>query len=190
MNSGKIFLYRVAILIAGLAPFGFGQIASQFPGQHPARYYGQTADSAAVLDEEAAAATPTTGTLDLNFTLTVKTAIPKNGVITCLAVASVSDPGTGFGANERSFGTAKLVSGTTYSCALKINYSWRLGAPTKDKIRLDATANMGEGYQITATNGPVIDVVSVIVRGTGQSILTFNVPANGAVTTEAINITL
>jgi len=194
MKIQQIILSLLVVLV-GLSSFGFCQFAAQAPPQrHPLGYYDPATGSFSPLvpaqDPDAPAVTPTTGTFDFNFTLTVKTAIPKNSVITCNALASVSDPGSGFSAGEQAFGTAKLVSGTTYSCALKIDYSWLLTTPSTDKVNLSVSAGVGEGYEITATNGTGTTVQVVGTRNSSQSIGSIKVPANGATTTETIAMTL
>ena len=190
----KRTILALAVLVIALAPLGFSQFA---PQQHPHRnlgYYDPATGSFTpippVEDAEAPATTPTTGTLTFNFTLTVKSTIPKNAVIGCTSAASVFDSGSGITADETVSGVAKLVSGTTYSCSLVIHYSWVLTSPTTDKISLNHSASIEYGYQATATNGTGTIVVPVIDRSSAHSVASITVPANGATTTTAVAITL
>jgi hypothetical protein len=195
MKTNRIMIASLGAILLGLAPLGFGQFASTSPSPHRTLgYYDSATGSFTPLhvdqDAEAAAVTPTTGTFTFNFTLNVKAAIPKNGIVTCAATASVFDSGSGFTSDEHAFGPAKLVSGTTYSCALSLHYSWLLGSPTTDMISLGADAEIDEGIQITATNGTTTTVMAGSARGSTQSLGSIKVPANGATTTETVNITL
>jgi len=196
MKLHKIILPFLVVVVLGLAPFGFGQLASPEPEQqHRVLGYfdpatGSFAPLHPAIDPDAPAVTPTTGTFTFNFTLTVKATIPKNGIITCTANASVFDTGSGFTADEKAFGTAKLVSGTTYSCALTIHYSWLLSSASTDMVSLDAKGEIDDGIEITATNGTATTVVGADVRSSNQTFGSIKVPANGATTTETVNITL
>ena len=195
MKTQRMMLRPLLGLLLGLAPLAFGQFPTHVraPHRNPGSYdpaTGTFAPLAATQDPDAPALTPTTGTLVFNVTISAKTAVPKNGAIRCFAVGFVSDPGSGYHATEIATGIAKLVSGTTYSCNLMIPYSWLLAAPGSDKISLDTFATIGEGVQITATNGTGIVVVPASIRRTIQSNGAIKVPANGATTTETVSITI
>jgi hypothetical protein len=194
MKVKTMALPLLVVLVLGLAPLGFGQLAAPTQTSHRTLGYFDSATGSFTplrpeQDPEAPAITPTTGTLVFNFTVSAKTAIPKNGLVTCSADASVFDS-SGFTATENVTGIAKLVSGTTYSCALKIPYSWLLASAGTDTISLTVDAAIGDGLQITATNGTGTVVTPTSVRDSSQAIGTIKVPANGATTTETVAITL
>ena len=188
----KMILPLLVVSVFALAPFTYGQFANHTP--HRTLGYYDPATGAfeplrPALDLEAPPVTPTTGTLILKLTLTVKSTIPKNAVIACGGNASVFDS-SGFSADEHGSSIAKLVSGTTYSCTVTLPYSWPLASPSTDKISLSYSASIDYGYQVTATNGTAIVVEPVSARDTSQSFGSISVPVNGATTTENISSTI
>jgi hypothetical protein len=194
MKTQRIMLRPLLGLVLGLAPLAFGQFPSHVraPHRNPWNYDPGTvtvAPLAATQDPDAPAITPTTGTLVFNVTISAKTAVPKNGAISCFAIGFISES-SGFRATEIARGTAKLVSGTTYSCNLMIPYSWLLASAGSDMIHLDTFATVGEGVQLTATNGTGIVVVPATIRSTIQSTASIKVPANGTTTTETVAVTI
>jgi|GEM_PF-578149 len=195
MKTQRMMLRPLLGLVLGLAPLAFGQFPThaRAPHRNPGNYdptTGALVPLAVTQDPDAPTLTPTTGTLVFNVTISAKTAIPKNGAITCFGVGFVSDAGSGYQATEITTGTAKLVSGTTYNCSLMIPYSWLLASAGSDMIHLDAYATIGEGVQVTATNGTATVVVRASVRSTIQPTGAIKVPANGTTTTEAVALTL
>jgi hypothetical protein len=195
MKNSRRIVPLLALLLLGLAPFGFGQLGSQPRTSHRSLGYYDPATGAFEplhpdVDLEATPVTPTTGTLVFKFTITVDSTIPKNGVVGCSADASVSDA-SGFSANEQGEAVGTHVSGNTYSCTVTIHYSWLLTSPTTDKVFLDWSSSLLYGYQVTASNGTSTVVQPVDERTSSQPLSTLpKVPANGATTTETINITL
>jgi len=193
MQIRRTILPLVAVLVLGLAPLGFGQLAAPRTPHRTLGYYDPATGAFEPLrpaeEVDATAVTPTTGDLVLKFTLTVKATIPKNGVIGCTAEATVSDS-SGFSADEHASGVATLVSGTTYSCTATIHYSWLLSSPTADKIYITSTSTLEYGYEVTATNGTGTVVEAVSARGSTQPVAAISVPANGATTTESVSMTL
>lgn len=184
-------LSLLALLFASLS---FGQVANH--ESHRVLGFFDPATGAfeplsAGLQSEAPPVAATTGTLTFKFTINAKSGLPKNAVISCSANVLVTDS-SGFNATERGVGIATLVSGTTYSCTATIDYSWLLTSASTDKITVqDVSASVLYGYQATATNGTAIVVEPVSGRTSSQSsIAPFNVPANGATTTENVSITL
>ena len=193
MKTQRTTLLPAIVLVLLLAPLGFGQLG-QAP-QHRLGYYNPATGTFTPLhpapDAETPAVTPTTGTSVFNYTITVKSVIPKNSVITCNSSASVFDASaSGFSADEQVAGTAKLVSGTTWSCSLTIHYSWPLAAVAADKISLTSGASIDDGIQITATNGTGTTILPNVARLNAQTNGTIAVPASGATTTEVVAITL
>ena len=190
-----IFVFFV-ILVVGLASSAFGQFASHFPLSHRELGYYDHATGvftplqlAAQEAEVPPATTPTTGTIVFSITITLKTAVPKNGVVGCDGHAFVSGDSSGFNAQENGFALA-TGTGTTRTCKVTIPYSWLLASPTTDSIGLNYNAFVAEGIELTATNGTGTAVEFGNVRSSDQSIAPIKVPVNGATTTETVSITL
>jgi hypothetical protein len=185
----------LAVLGLGLAQFGFAQIASPArPSSQrvlgyfdPATGIFQPLRASAEVDP--ATAVTETGELIVKYTITVKSAIPKNGVVGCSASAGTDDSAGDYA--ESASGVATLVSGSTYSCSAIIHYSWLLNTPTTDSVGFTGSATIGYGYQVTATNGSATLVQPVTARESKPNIPVLKaVPANGATTTIDVNVTL
>jgi hypothetical protein len=192
MLHRRMILPLLVVLVFGLAPLGYGQFANHSPHRTLGYYDPATGAFEPVhpaMDLDAPPVAPTTGTLVLKLTLSVKSTIPKNAVIACSGNGSVFDS-SGFSADEHGSGIAKLVSGTTYSCTVTLPYSWPLASASTDKISLSYSASIDYGYQVTATNGTAIVVEPVSARNTNQSFGSISVPVNGATTTENISATI
>ncbi|HXY78941.1 MAG TPA: hypothetical protein VEH47_09015 [Candidatus Acidoferrales bacterium] len=190
MRSQRIVLCLVVVLVLGLAPFGFGQLASQ-PARTPHSYYnadtGQFETVRPMAETDAPVlVTPTTGTLTIKYTITVKTPMPKNSVISCTGSADVAE--TGFFADEDGSGIA-TGSGGTFTCSVVINYSWVLSTPAKDMVTLAGSVSIGYGYEITASNGPGTLVVAVVARHHEPDIAAIKVPTTAS-TTINVDVTL
>jgi len=194
MQKRTMILGLVAAFALGFVPFSVAQLATHAPSPHHILgYFNQDTGlfeplRPATQDAELPPVAATTGTLVFNFTITVKSAIPKNGVITCSAAGAVIE--TSYSTDETGFGIAKLVSGNTYSCSVSMPYSWLLNTPTSDKIILSYKAQVNEALQVTATNGTATNVVITAGRGSSQTTASIPVPANGATTTENVSVTL
>jgi hypothetical protein len=193
MQTRKATLPLLVALVLGLAPLGFGQLPTQTLSPHRTiGYYNSDTGLFEPLrpteqDAEAPAVTPTTGTLTFQFTIVLKTPLPKNAVLTCTAGAAVIE--TNYSTDEGGFGIATLVSGTTYSCTATMHYSWLLNSPTTDKVILSYKANITEGIEVIPTNGTAPTVVTA-GRFSSQTIASIKVPVSGATTTEDVSITL
>lgn len=194
MYIRKIVL-RLAVLGLGLAQLSFAQVASQArPSSQrvlgyldPATGIFQAVHPTAEIDP--ATALTETGELLFKFTITVKATIPKNAVISCSGHANTGDTAGEYG--EDATGIATLVSGTTYTCSAIIHYSWLLNTPTTDPVLLSGGTTLEYGYQATAFNGSdtVVEPVGERVHGVSLPELKA-IPANGATTTIAVNVTL
>jgi hypothetical protein len=193
MQMQRIVLRLLAVLVLGLATLSYGQIAPHQPSHRILGYYDPATGGFEPLrpaqDAEPAAVTATTGTLVYKLTLTVKSTIPKNGVVGCSGEATVSDS-SGNSYTEHGSGVGVLVSGTTYTCTITLPYSWLLSSAASDKISRSYTANINYGFQLAATNGADTAVTPISARETDQSIPSIAVPASGATTTEDISVTL
>jgi len=137
--------------------------------------------------EYAPAVAPTTGTLVFNFTVTLKSALPKNSVLVCNAGATVSEVGPSISQRATGFGT---ISGTTGTCKVTLPYSWALATASTDKISLSYSAEVDYLYQATASNGTLAAAQLVAMDRVSESLALISVPLNGATTTEAISATL
>lgn len=194
MQKRNLILALAITVVLGFAPFSAAQLPTQAPSPHHILgYFNQDTGlfeplSTASQDPELAPVAATTGTLVFNFTITMKSAIPKNDIITCSAAGAVIE--TSYSTNEAGFGIAKLVSGTTYSCSVSMPYSWLLNTPATDKIILSYKAQVNEGLQITAANGTGTNVLVSAVRASSQTTASIPVPANGAITTKTVSVAL
>jgi hypothetical protein len=196
MQTHRTILVCLVIFVVGLTPSAFGQLSNHFPLSHrELGYYDRDTGvftplhSAAQDAEIALATTPTTGDFVFNITITLKTAVPKNGVVACDAHVFVNGDSSGFNAQESGFALA-TGTGTTRTCKISLPYSWLLASPTTDSVSLSYNAFIGDGIEITATNGTGTAIQFADVHTSDQFIAPIKVPANGANTTENISVTL
>jgi hypothetical protein len=191
----KLTVPSLIILALALAPCSFGQFAKQ--AQTPIRvpgYYNPSTGTFSPAHQSTAeadattTATTETGELIVKYTITVKSAIPKNGVVGCSASADTGDAAGDY--EERATAVATLVSAGTYTCSAIMHYSWKLDTPTTDKVMVGGSATIDYGYQVTATNGTATLVQPTEARGSTPSIPSISVPANGATTTVDVSVTL
>jgi hypothetical protein len=126
----------------------------------------------------------TTGTIVVNFSITVDATISSTAGIGCHAAASVSDGPTGAKnlINEAA-GVLATRTGSTASCTVNIPYSWNLVTPTTDKVIL--------AYSITApAEVPPGSPSSLPTRVSEQTrFAAISVPASGSITTENLTVT-
>jgi hypothetical protein len=184
----------LAVLGLGLAPFAFGQLASPArpSSQRVLGYFDPASGvfepirpAAAEIDP---AASTETGTLVVKYTITVKSTIPKNGVIGCTAGASTGDVA---GEYDESASAIATGSGSSYTCSAIIHYSWLLNTPTTDQVLLSGSVTMVYGYQATASNGTSVVVQPIDARASSHYIPPLkSVPANGLTTTINVSVTL
>lgn len=186
------FAASLTLFVLGLATLGYSQLAQTSPHRTLGYFNSDTGLfeplAMSAQEETLSAVAPTTGTLVFNFTITLKSTLPKNGIITCSASGAVIE--TAFSADEGNFGVAKLVSGNTYSCSVSMPYSWLLNTPGTDKIILSYKAQINEGLEIIAANGTANTVLATAARFSSQTTASIPVPANGATTTKPVSITL
>jgi len=193
MDIRKLAL-SLAVLGLGLAPLSFAQAASP-ARQSSQRVLGYFDPATGIFqplhatgEVDPATAVTETGELIVKFTITVKSAIPKNGVVGCSASADTGDAAGEY--QERATGVA-TVSGSTYTCSAIIHYAWLLNTPTTDPVTLSGGVTVEYGYQATAFNGSDTAVEPIEARGHSASIPELkSVPANGATTTIDVNVTL
>jgi hypothetical protein len=193
MNNKKT-LTLLFVLVLAVAQFGFGQLSQKQTSHRTIGYLDPVSGSFVPLQSKLEAdsltpVTPTTGTLTFHFKISVKTAIPKNSVISCNANADVVEVATDSVFSEAGAGIA-TGSGTSYTCSVVIHYSWGLTTPGTDMLQLSSSASMEYGFQVTASNGTAVLVVPAIARVSQQPIGVIAVPASGASTTENVSVTL
>jgi hypothetical protein len=94
-----------------------------------------------------AATTTATGKLVFTFTVTIDSAIPKNGVLVCTASASVE------GYTQKAIGIVNAPVAGKNTCTANMPYSWVLASESTDKISLSYSAEVDYGYEVTAENG-------------------------------------
>lgn len=195
MQSRKMMLPLLAVLVLGLAPFSFGQLFSKAHPAHKTLGYYDPATGAfqplpKATDAEEPAATVIGGTITIRLTINVKSTIPKNAVIGCNGTADVLDDTSDLSFDEEGSAIATLVSGTQYLCVVKLPYSWTLSSASTDKVYLSYSASIEYGYEATATNGTATIVEGVAARLNSHTLAPIDVPINGATTTNSITITM
>ncbi len=194
MEKRKVVFLLATVMALAFTPCTFAQLGSQpLTAQRTLGYYNFDTGSFEPLrpaeqDTETPAVVPTTGTLVFNFTITLKSALPKNAIVICTAGGTVIE--THYSTIEGGLGIAKLDSGNTYSCTVSMPYSWLLATPGSDKIILSYKAETFGALQVTAENGTGVSVMSTAERVSTQSPASIAVPPSGATTTEAVSVTL
>ncbi|HKV09090.1 MAG TPA: hypothetical protein VJ725_13185 [Thermoanaerobaculia bacterium] len=123
------------------------------------------------------------GTIIVNITITIKSAIPATSPISCGVLASVTDINISTGGiniiSEAATVTATRT-GNTAKCTVTMPYSWTGLNPASAKLNLIYNLSMGKA---TATTG-------LQVRVSSGTIANISVPANGSTTTRAVNAVL
>jgi hypothetical protein len=185
MNRRSLFTtaFTACLLIASAAP-ALAQRASRtipgIPGYLDARggfhLYVPPTDETIEPD----AVTTFTGTIVVNFTITVSSTIPTTDKISCLVTAVVFDT-TSSNTIEETAAVAATRSGASATCKVTIPYSWPLASATADQVQLSYEIN-APGL-LTATNG-------LPLRSSTQSIGHIAVPKTGTTTTETVVATI
>lgn len=131
-----------------------------------------------------------TGTLDVTIHITVKSTFKTGTTIACGAEAIATSENiatyAGIAYDEWAFADA-TGSGTTYTCTLKIPYSWNLITPSSD-----IQNSMSVSYTVVAlgTSGTIFSV-NQGYRETGSDIVQqVAIPAIGATTSYSVNATI
>jgi hypothetical protein len=125
-----------------------------------------------------ASTTTVAGTLVVNFTFTVDSALPAGAQLYCTATATVKDPGSGASISEGASSQSLASSGGV--CSVAINYSWKLASSSTDKIVLS--------YSLSTS--PSSDQNHESRTSQIQNFVTISVPANGTTTTENLAVTI
>jgi hypothetical protein len=183
----------VCVCFAGLAQPAWSQIANKEPGKGIPGFLDPktgafTPSVQNPIDSEALAAAATTGKFVFNFTITVNSVIPKNGVVTCDANTDVFESSQSI--QEHAFSFATLVSGSTWKCSVTIPYSWTLSTPASDMVSLSYSLAITEAFQLTASNATGTLVAPIAPRHHNHTIGAIKVPLTGSTTTENITATI
>jgi hypothetical protein len=129
----------------------------------------------------AAAVTPQTGTIVVNFTITIKSAIPATFPISCGATATVTEVSiAGVNIISDEADVVATRTGATAKCTVTIPYSWAVQNPATAKVSLNYTLGASKP---TATSG-------FLTRLSVGTIASIPVPANGSTTTQTVNAVL
>ena len=131
------------------------------------------------VDEDAPPVTKTTftGSIVMNFTITVSTAFASTAPIACIGEAGLQDTGSTTNIFEVAGTTVTRGSGTTVTCSVTIPYSWALASAATDKLRLS--------YSVIAPVAFTQTTAFPNRRGS-QSLAIMAVPVSGTTTTVAV----
>jgi hypothetical protein len=184
MNVSRIIVgAAVCVLLSNLA---WGQDAISANNHEALGYFdystgvfrpiGQMGD----FDSESAAANiPQTGTITVNFTITIKSGVPSTSPISCSVLASVTDISTaGINIISETATVTATRTGNTAKCTVTIPYSWQVLTPATTKVSL--------AYNINATKGTAA-ATDLLLRSSNGSIASIPIPANGSTTTQVVN---
>ena len=130
----------------------------------------------------AAAANPTTGTIVVNLTVTIKSTVPSTSSVNCNVEVDVLDLSSET-ANliQESATVVATRTGNTAKCTVTIPYSWIVLNP--------ATSTVGINYNVTLAN-KTTPTTGLLSRSSSGSIANIPVPANGSTTTQTVNAVL
>ena len=116
-----------------------------------------------------------TGSIVVNFTVTVSSVIASTVPIGCVAGASLFDAGTTNGISEIAGTAVTRGTGTTVACSVTIPYSWGLASATTDTIRVSYSIISPAGFSTPAGEFPK--------RAHSTEIAKIKVPVSGTTTT-------
>lgn len=130
----------------------------------------------------------TTGKFVFTFTVTVSSTVPKNGVVVCTAIASITES-SGQSVQQTAVGIV-TPSGGKATCTATMPYAWALASASSDKVILSYKVEVDYGYQITASNGTSPGVQLVSSDKVTENLAKISVPLNGATTHESVSATI
>jgi hypothetical protein len=124
-----------------------------------------------------AAASPQTGSIVVNFTITIKSGVPATSLISCGVDAIVTEVTAG-GANiiEENATVAATRTGNTAKCTVTVPYSWAISSPSAASLSLNFTLSTAR-----------VGTTGLLSRISSGTIANIPVPANGATTTQTVN---
>ncbi|MFY9978902.1 MAG: hypothetical protein WA252_09025 [Candidatus Sulfotelmatobacter sp.] len=131
-----------------------------------------------VFSQRAYAASATTGTLEVSFTVTIVSSIPTTDAIVCEVTATVDDTS---GTYKEIASANATRSGSTATCVVIIPYSWTLTGTT-DSIY--------QSYGLGWPGGASTVNVTAPLRTSSRPGPTIPVPASGTRTQETVDMTL
>jgi len=137
------------------------------------------------------ATAPTTGTIELAITITLKTAVPTGGTVLCSTdiTASSEDEATATDVaySEHAYAVA-TVSGSTATCTVNTPYSWTVPAPGTGIIdELEGSYTV----EIVPASTSVFSVAELEGRSSASEFVsTTKFPATGAITKYTVAVTL
>ena len=123
------------------------------------------------------ATTTYSGTIVVNFTITVSSVIASTSEIACVAGASLLDTGTTNVIVDGAGSAVTRGTGTTVTCSVTIPYSWKLASATTDKVNLS--------YSVIS---PVNFTTPFPFRRGSQSLGSIKVPVSGTTTTKNVAV--
>ncbi len=175
------------IVCASLSPSCWSQEASPATPHRALGYFDySTGAFRPVLQTEdfdsssLAAANPQTGTIVVNFTITIKSAIPATSPISCGVEANITEVSvSGVNLILESAAVAATRTGNTAKCTVTIPYSWM--------VSNTATARLSLNYNLSLSKAGTTGLLS---RSSIGSIASIPIPANGATTTQTVNAVL
>jgi hypothetical protein len=134
---------------------------------------------------------PTTGTVDVVVTITLKTALPKGGSIVCdasLIASSISETTASVATYEEALAEVATVSGSTATCTIKIPYSWALPAASTTVVNaMDGNVDV----IMSAAPTTATPAAGLFSRSSLHSFAqNAKIPAAGATTSYAVAVTL
>jgi hypothetical protein len=136
---------------------------------------------------DAAATAPTTGTIQVTLNITVKSTFPSGTTRTILCAADVDATSLSTTAQTTNYTEAAFAnatgSGTTYSCTLKIPYSWILPSTFVQRSLLGA-------YTVQVNNSNVSAGPAILRLTESDFVSTSTIPANGATSTYTVAVTI
>lgn len=142
---------------------------------------------------DASSTTPTTGTVEVTLTITLKTALPKNGSVNCGAnLTAMSENETTFAYAywyEQAY-TIATVSGSTATCTVNVPYSWVIPAASstvKNSVTGMYAVQMNSAS--TGTTGSTVDPTGT-VRYSSGGFLSGAIPATGSTSKYSLSVVI
>jgi hypothetical protein len=146
-----------------------------------------------VFAQEADNVTPataaTTGKFVFTFTVTVSSTVPKNGIVVCTAMASLTESSSGQSISQKAIGIA-TPSGGKATCTANMPYSWALASASSDHVTLSYKVELDYADQVTASNGTGTLVEVIPADAVNENLSIISVPISGATTDEAVSATI
>jgi hypothetical protein len=142
---------------------------------------------------DASSTTPTTGTVEVTLTITVKTPLPKGGAIICGAdLTAISENKATFAyayCYEQGYTTA-TVSGSTATCTVNVPYSWVVPAASSAiQNSVTGTYSVQMDSASTGTTASTVDPTGT-VRYSSGAFLNGAIPTTGSTSKYSVSVVL